>query len=465
MRYDGEKCILSDNQKKYEKYKDEIKYFSDQLSIRIEVNELFDIMANPGSKYHLAYGLSLLIKDKSNKISILRFKFLNKRTSYLDQGTLVSIIYSLFYLFFCKEHGMRPQRGIKKDLFSETEAKETWKYIYKQISTIDQVILFREPGIGRVFEKYEYYFSPNHYYMDMLHTREGIDISRGGLVENSILVRDQEIATKHQRNDHDIYKNRICYFNFIEMMLLDKQIRSLNISKNIFHLLMDTVNEGFFDIVIKQQIYMVQMIDNSVESKFTKNIKGCSKSNIEIAKDELKNLKKLNSKKGPDRIKNDEYQWKTDCIKKWIEILKEAGSIHPGSKIFLTLDSKMDKPCAEYIKDLFSMMIPWRDWKICMDHVQTKFKQKLKNKNLKIDKEDREDIDIFLTALFGNKSFLYKQRAGGRAVFYQDIEKQFDAYGEWKLSQLRKNKGYKIKTLLKSSVSEKALETFSSFLK
>jgi len=437
----------------YEKYIHQIESLSSKLFTNIGCNEQLQIEATPGSKYYQTKALSLLIKYQNNHLGILRFKFLNKSTSFNDQGKLVSLLYTLSYIAFNYEHN-KLQFNLKH-IFSASQVS-FFKELVNEFSEIDQITVFREPSIGKVFEKSQYQYSPNYFFMHTLHSKEGIDISRGDLIEKSVLIREQEIAFNHLYNDHDTFNPKICYFNFIEYML-NTEHHFIQIPLNLFELILDSINEYFFESIIDQQIRMVNMIENQVKHSFTKNIKSCYLSNLEIAEKKLEQLKKDNTKKGPYRIKNKDYIQKYSCIKQWINILKENGRIDSGGGFFYNLINK-DDFCSQYIIDEFSSMIPWLNWKDELYHSKALIKEKI---TPLLYKQYKYDLNILLESIFSNKSFLYNYDVSNRAVFYEAIEKQFDTYAKWEKEQRKSKKEYSVHQILKTSIKKRG----SSFLK
>jgi hypothetical protein len=454
---------LDQEDNRYFKYTRDIDRLSDKLFINISVNEQLERESMPGSKYYRADELSIFILYQNKNVGILRIKFLDKETSYSDQGKVVSALYTLFYSIFKQAHRIDSENKSKINL--SMDENKILKDIVNYFNKIESLMIFREPKIGKVFEKYKYKYSANYYYTHTLHTHEGVDnVPRGDLVEDSLMVREQEIAGKHLHNHHDTFDNNVCYLNFVEVVLKANELAYTVIPKEIFNPLLDTINEVFFQAVEHQQRTMVKMIENKVRSeKFTGKIKSCNQSNLQIAENELNKLKGLNSKKGANRISNSEYFKKSNCLKKWISILKKNKRIDPGSNFFVKMDTN-DEVCNEYIINTFLPMIPWMDWKDTLAIAKEDFKTKLDNNTKKIYRKHKDDIDMILHSIFSNKSFLYRQTEGNRAVFYESIEKQFDSYGKWEDLRRIKNKKYAIGDILKSSVKKKAYKTLKSLL-
>lgn len=423
----------------YEQYLKEVSSVSSQLFINIGCNEQLQNESMPGSKYYQADALSLVIKFDNNKLGVLRFKFLNKATSYIDQGILVSILYTLSYAEFISEHNAITLNN-------------------KIFSNINEIIVFREPKIGKVFEKYQYRYSPNYYFLHTLHSKEGVDISKGDIVKNSILVREQEIALKHLYSDHDKFNPEICYFNFIEFILATEGDFS-DIPSNLFQTAMETINEYFFDSVTDQQIKMVNMIDNQLKSSFTKNIKSCNLSPIEIAKKKLSKLVTNQDKGGSYRMKKKDYDNKVDCINHWINILENTNRIDPGGGFFYDMINKEDE-CSKLIIQDFASAIPWMNWG---DEVYFVKELLIEKVDPSLYEEYKIDLEILLESIFGNKSFLYKQDGSMRAVFFDSIEDQFNDYARWEDKQRKTNKDYSINQILKESVIKKAYTTLKNF--
>lgn len=423
----------------YEQYLNKVNRISSKLFINIGSNEQLQNESMPGSKYYQAHALSLLIKFNNNKLGVLRFKFLNKATSYIDQGVLVSILYTLSYAQFISEHDSIP---LSNELFS----------------SIDEIIAFREPKIGKVFEKYQYRYSPNYYFLHILHSKDGVDISKGDIVENSILVREQEVALKYLHNNHDSFNHKVCYFNFIKFILTTEYDFN-HLPLEVFETAMDTINEYFFDSIIDQQIRMVNMIENQVKHTFTKNIKSCHLSNLEITQNKLKQLEENQNRGGPYRLKKEEYNQKVSCIKNWIITLENTKRINPGGGYFYKMLNK-DDYCSQYIINEFASMIPWTDWKDNLYFAKELLKEKIDSS---LYKKYKLDLEILLESIFSNKSFLYKQDGSGRAVFYESIEKQFNDYAKWEDAQRKNDKPYSVNKILKASIIKKAFKTLLNF--
>lgn len=472
ITYIKKKSTVNKEISEYEQYLNEVNRISSKLYINIGSNEQLQNESMPGSKYYQAHALSLLIKFNNNKLGVLRFKFLNKTTSYIDQGVLVSILYTLSHAQFMSEHSSIQHNN-------------------KIFSSIDEIIIFREPKIGKVFEKYQYRYSPNYYFLHTLHSKEGIDVSRGDIVENSILVREQEIAFKHSYNWHDQYNSEICYFNYIEF-ILETEFDFNRLPAELFETVMQTINEYFFDSVTDQQIKMVNMIENQLKNSFTENIKSCNMSPMEIAKKRLKQLKTNQDKGGSYRLKKKDYDLTLQSLKQWITLLKyhkfieklkklkwentpstlslkdyqyhfiefnKKTRIDPGSGFFYEMTSK-DDFCSQYIVNEFATIIPWMNWEDEMYFAKELLKEKIDSK---LYKTYKHDLEILLESIFSNKGFLYKHNTSGRAVFYTSIEKQFNDYAKWEERQRKNDKEYSVNKILKTSIIKKAFETLNSF--
>ncbi len=205
---DGKKSPQKDE---YAEYLNHIERFSSKLFTNISANEQLQIVSAPGSKYYQADALSLLVRYQNNVMGILRFKFLDKSTSYRDQGMLVSFLYALSYTLFNYEHSIA-----SFDLHSFFSNNEIYflHELFDDFSQIEQITLFREPHIGKVFEKYQYAYGPNYFFTHTIHSKEGIDISKGDILSQSVLIREQKI-TNYIHNDQDTYNPEICYFNWL----------------------------------------------------------------------------------------------------------------------------------------------------------------------------------------------------------------------------------------------------------
>jgi len=457
IRYINKNSNDTSHENNYEKYIRNLEHISSKLSANIHFNEQLQIESALGSRYYQAKALSLLVRYQNNDMGILRFKFLNKSTSYRDQGMLVSFLYALSHTFFNYEHNNSSLD--LHDLIPQNEA-HLLDEILEVFSKIDHITLFREPHIGKVFEKYQYAYGPNYFFMHTLNSKEGIDISKGDILAQSVLVREQKI-TNYIHNNQDTYNPEICYFNFIEYLTKDQELYYTELPSDLCETFLDWINEYFFYSVTNQQIRMVNMIENQVKHSLTKNIKSCHLSHLEIAEKKLEQLKKDNAKKGPYRIKNEDYIKHSSCIEQWINMLKENGRIDAGGGFFYDLMNK-DDDCSKYIIDEFSSMIPWLNWKDDLYHFKNILKVRIGSKAYN---RYRNDIDLLIEPIFGNKSFLYQSDLPNRSIFYRAIEKQFDAYAKWEQQQREKNKKYSIQHILKSNIKTRTISFLQSWLK
>ncbi len=450
---------LPEEDDSYEQYKREVYRLSSKLFTNIGANEQLERESSPGSKYYRASAFSILVKYKNKHLDLIRFKFLDKSTSYLNQGKLVSILYAVSYLVVLHEHNELPEFDINTLLTNEVD-KKIFTEILNKVKNVDEIMIFREPKIGKIFEKYTYKFSSNYYYLYTLHTREGIDISRGGLVEGSLLIRDQEIAGKYLKNTQDTFDEDVCYFNFVEA-LLDKNIYDDYIPEECYAALMDVINEIFFEAVLLQQQTLYHMIKQRARSAYTKNIKSCHLTNLEVAKLELSKIEKDFKKKGLGRIKKTERDFKAGCIQKWINFLETNGRIDPGSNKVLDFLQEHEG-CSKYVTQEFLIAIPWTDWNDYVYFAKNLLKEKIPKDKYK---KYHHDLDLFLESIFSNKSFLYTQDKGGRTIFFTSIEKQFDTWGQYEKLMTSKKKKASLDKVVKKGIRKKAVETLKSFFK
>ena len=480
----------------YENYIHEVTKTLYEIHNNAAYSETIMLDASPGSKYYRADALSMLIRFRDDNVKVLRFNFLNKQTSIVDQGTLASFFASLFYLIFEFKHS--PHKGdymkilaIISQFVSDNKLNAAVKEIVDLFEQIDEIKIFREPKIGKVFNKTRYRYEVNHFYLHTLHSKEGLDISKGDLIEDSIMVREQEIALKNFHNHHDKCYENVCYFNYI-LLFMNEDVELNTIPIDLLEVVMNTVDSCFFYFVISQQMKMVSMIENRLKNSFTKKIKSCIFSPLDIAHKKLNQLIENQKRGGTYRLKNEEYELTIKCLKQWINILKyhkfiknlkklkyidshvpltlknyqyhfdylnKSLRINPGAGFFYEMMNK-DDFCSNYIYKEFSTIIPWFNWRDDLSFVKYILMEKI---GISKYKENKYDLDIFLETIFGNKSFLYKQNASGRAVFYESIEKQFDDWAKYENLKIQSNQFVDTIDILKTSVITKAKNTLKEF--
>lgn len=405
-------------------------------------------MHNKGKGLHgrqllLANALSVVIRYQDDTLGILRFKFLDEKTSYTDQGKIITMLSAISYSKLCQEHNIVPELNANSFYHPNANVKEVIKTLLSRLEDIEEIILFREPGAGRVFHKREYQFSANDFYLYTMHTGDAVDITRTHLIDSSLKDYNDLLLNEYLTNKHDKFVNKIAYFNFtdffnhIDVELKEECIDQI-IPLEIYGEVLDIINEYYFETVTQQQCRMYLMIKNQVKDAFTDNIKSCHIIKPKFAKNKLSELQ--NSKVVD--------QEKIDYVKRWIKELKENPKrIDPGSELLLEMSDKDDR-YSQYIMNEFVSSIPWFNSEFTEEYAHKSFRNRLGDDMYQ---KHKSKLTQIIEQIFGKKGYLYGNKKHSRGVFYQEIALQFEEYAVW---EQRKRKGKTIKEQAKISVED-----------
>ncbi|HIP14420.1 MAG TPA: hypothetical protein EYG74_02910 [Sulfurimonas autotrophica] len=390
-------------------------------ALSLEGREKEKRKSRKGRELLIAHNLSVVVLYNDRTMGILRFKLIKENTSYTDLGKLSTLLSFFSYNAFCQEHNITPKAELDTFYHHQKEVKETLTNLFKRLQDIEKIILFREPGPGRVFQKREYQYSANFFYMYTMHTKDGIDITRTSLIDSDLKDYDDLLLTEYLTNTHDKYITKVAYLNFIELYMHLETFDNL-IDEEIYEEVMEFINEYYYETVTDQQCRMYMMIKNKIKDAYTKNITSCH----------------LIKQKFAEKKRNEEIDiQKKYYIQKWINTLEDKPKrIEPGSELLYNMSS-CSNPYDEYIIDQFASSIPWFNWHYTVVYAHKSLKNILGDS---LYNKHKTNLSILINKVFGKNGFLYGNEKYSRGVFYEEIVIQFDAYGKWEKKERKKRK-------------------------